>query len=174
MTCTGPWRGCLGRGCRQQGKRGMRFVWHRDPKTCRWVCSCFSLWVHPGTLPASFALAYLQITSVTKDDRHSSPCLCFATCDSDIRRPPVHVVKLNPYPSLQFKKGDRVIALTFGYHWEYQEYGARASFLVPLFRALGFCTQYLMPAVQHAALSSTASCLHFLCCLPSLQESSPD
>ena len=24
---------------------------------------------------------------------------------------------------VQFKKGDRVIALTFGYHWDYDEYG---------------------------------------------------
>ena len=24
---------------------------------------------------------------------------------------------------MQFQKGDRVIALTFGYHWDYNEYG---------------------------------------------------
>ncbi|CAK0787537.1 hypothetical protein CVIRNUC_010757 [Coccomyxa viridis] len=28
----------------------------------------------------------------------------------------------------EFKKGDRVIALTFGYHWDYQEYGSYADF----------------------------------------------
>ena len=82
-------------------------------------------------------------------------------------------MNLTPWPCLQFKKGDRVIALTFGYHWDYQEYGAPVFLLLQVYRALGGCTVHLMPAVLHAAFLSTAICLRYLCCLLSLHGSSP-